>query len=410
MSAPPQQQRWCEECGRPEICWEISNKKDIDEKEYNKDINRRKGSLTALFGRKKETVTETRNVESSKPSNVKKRPFYLCPDPTCKEHIDTRCEVTRWKLRNASSREYSDNEVKEIVEESVKQAIRDYHTVTEYVNHLYDIYDINASENKDSIEESVKTASRAANTDEQPRINNADTVMAEDPSLQIPRCETCERQEIFQEISASDTSVEQESEKNTNHTTHQMSFSLSFVPFVGVGGETESGDETIEKERSTYKTTDTATFSICPEMTCKSHLMTLGQMHCWELRNDSSDEYSNKEVNEIVEETLEQEIRDHAIVTETAENVSGTFLNDSSESESEQASSNDNKTNEQSQKQTTDSPTKKQVENETENEEETKQTEQYDNNGQRYLDSYSPTGDQSKNNNNNNNKGTGNSL
>jgi hypothetical protein len=385
------------------MCWEVSTMESSTEQESDKNTNRRMGSLTALLGSEKETTTETTNTEGSESSNAKTNPFYLCPDPTCKEHIDTRCKLTRWKLRNASFQEYSDNEVKEIVKESMEQAIHDYHIVTENVETMYNKFGLDTPRNENSTEESIKTTSTAAgtNTDESSRTNHADTLMSRDPSLQIPRCEACERQEVFQEVSTTDASMEQDSDKNTDHTTHQMAFSLSVVPFVEVGGETESGDETVEKETSKFRTTDTVTFSICPEMTCESHLTTLSQMHCWELRTDSTREYADEEVDEIVEE---QEIRDHAIVTETSETVSSTLLSDTSEIESKQTSSkNDKKSSEK----TADGRTKseKQAEGKTEKDEETEQTEQYDNNGDRYLDSYTSTGKQSDSKNKDNSKG-----
>lgn len=289
---PSLQPQWCDECGQPKMAWVVSATDTNKEQNANKDIDSQTGSADVLYGTKIESDTEKAESKSLEKSEGGLDPFYLCTDPTCKGHTSTLGKIVRWKLRHASDQEYSKQETREIVKDTVKQSMRDYQTVLETVEKITD----------------TKTPQN--------------TEVEETPPQQLGRCECGEQQNPTQR-SVGETATEQESVTNTTRMTRSIKASISALPLIDVeaGGKTQSGDGTTNTEISTFNTIDTGTFPICPDLSCEEHLKMIGMIESWKMRNSSTREYSDKEVDGRLTNVIEQEKSDGEIITEAVENV-----------------------------------------------------------------------------------------
>lgn len=297
ISLQPQK---CEECGQQEMRWEISVAKIAQERNENRDVKSR--TFNTIIGKRSSTTEET-DTEERKKSEDETKAFDLCSDPTCRGHTETLGTLVRWKLRNVSPDEYSNEEMNEKVTQTIEQSVHDYQTVTETVAEL--------------------TGSATQKTsDEEPITDDETATKKETPPQQLDRCECAERQKPTQ-TSIEKTVAEEKAVKDSNHSRKSFKMAISALPFVkvDVGGGTEDGTGTTTKETERIRFRDTATFPICSDLTCEEHLLMRGQIECWKMRNDSSREYTNEEIDETVSEELEQEITDGQILAENAEEV-----------------------------------------------------------------------------------------
>lgn len=304
------------------MAWIVSAT-DTDKKHNgSKNIDSQTGSVDALVGRKIEKSTEEAKARALAKSKGRLESFYLCTDPTCKAHIDVLGDVVRWKLKYASDREYSDEDMNRIADKKRRESIRDYRTVTKNVKEIYD-----------TKSQSTTGNNFATGTSTDPEITSvAQTNQSQAPSpnkqtegtrpQQLGSCE-CGKQQKPTQITMGETTTEQQSNKDINGMVHSLRASISAIPMVNVdvGGTSKSSDETTSKEKSTFNTRDIATFPICPDLACEEHLITLGLIESWKLRRDSSREYSDEAIDETVREVLTQEIRGNQILTENAEVV-----------------------------------------------------------------------------------------
>lgn len=305
ISLQPQK---CEECEQQEMRWEISVAEIAQGQNINKDIDSK--TFDTIVGKRSSTTEET-DTEERKKSEDETKAFNLCSDPTCRGHTETLATLVRWKLRNVSPDEYSNEEVNEIVTQTVEQSVHDYQTVTETVAEL--------------------TESDTQKTEDEESITDEETApKKETPPQQLDRCECGERQNPTQ-TSIGTAITEEEAVKDSNRFGKSFKVAVSALPFVevDVGGGTEDGTETTTKETERIKTMDTATFPICSDLTCEEHLLMRGQIECWKMRNDSSREYTNEEIDETVSEELEQEITDGKILSENADEVFEDLLGES---------------------------------------------------------------------------------
>ncbi|RRJ32051.1 hypothetical protein EIK79_05855 [Halocatena pleomorpha] len=290
------------------MLWVVSAAETDQEQSEDRDISSR--TLNTILGRQTST-TEEADTENSKKSEGDAEPFNLCPDPTCKNHIVEVGDIIFWKMKNISSKEYSEKEINDAADRKRRQAIRDYQTISKIVDGLVESTDYDA-ESGESID------------------NGQSQTEKETPPQQLDRCKCGEQQKPTQ-TSVGTTTTEGESVKDRNRSKKSFKVAVSALPFVNVdvGGGTEDGTKTTTKETESIKTMDTATFPICPDLSCEEHLQMLGRIECWKRRNDYSHEYTNEEIEEEVMEALEQEIRGDQILSENADEVFEELIKDS---------------------------------------------------------------------------------
>ncbi|MFC6965172.1 hypothetical protein ACFQJ8_27265 [Halocatena marina] len=147
------------------MLWEASAAEISEEQKTEKDIENQNFSFSALFKYKRETTTETGRTNQEGSELRRTKSFNLCPDPMCENHTDSLIELTRWKLRNDSTREYSDKEIREEVTQVAEQSIHDYRIVAENVEEIYNSVVRDTAENKRS----------SKNSDETEQIRHTDT-------------------------------------------------------------------------------------------------------------------------------------------------------------------------------------------------------------------------------------------
>lgn len=305
--ANPEQLPRCEECDRPEMYWEVSKAETSGEQGSEKNINSHAGSLNFILGRQMESSNEKEHIKDLDSNNSDKETFSICPDPTCKEHLDTLSEITIWKLENDPNREYSDSETGEIIDGTMEQTIYDYKVINEEVDKISDDFDLDAEKND-------------GNKDAQNPSQASDTESSTEEALpqQQRWCEGCDKSERPREVSATDTTTEQELEKNTDGSTYSLQAAFSSIE---VGGTKKTTTESVSGESWKFSTTDTAVFFVCSDRTCEERLITEGRVTSWKLRNDSTHTYTREEIRHEVRDVLSSNIQNNDIINERVESA-----------------------------------------------------------------------------------------
>lgn len=76
-------------------------------------------------------------------------------------------------------------------------------------------------------------------------------------------------------------------------------------------------------------------FHLCPDLSCDGREGDVRKIECWRMKTDPSREFTEEKLDDIVTETVEQEKKDHQIISEAVDDVHSRLLDDSTDDLSE---------------------------------------------------------------------------
>lgn len=168
---PPQQLGRCG-CGKQQESTQRSVGKTATEQESVTNTTRvmqsLKASVSAIplvnveVGGKTTNGDETTNTEISTFNTIDRGTFPICPDRGCEEHLKMMGMIESWKMRNDSTRKYSDEEVDEKLMNVIAQEINNDKITTKAKENVREAGIVDSDSLTDAGERSADTEATAA--------------------------------------------------------------------------------------------------------------------------------------------------------------------------------------------------------------------------------------------------------